>query len=78
MDEVLVGNTQGDAFAVEVHLEDGFRQGATRRLFKLAPTDFYLEATSDHQRFLIGERKDNSAGARLDVVIGWPQLIEGQ
>ena len=78
MDEILMIDKQGEMLAVDVNLENGFRQGATHRLFKLAPTEFTDDFTSDHRRFLVGERKDNSASARLEVVMGWPQLIDGQ
>ncbi len=78
IDEILVGNTQGEVFAVEVSLENGFRQGASRRLFKLPSTDYFVEATRDHQRFLLGNRKEDASAARLEVVLGWPQLIQGE
>jgi len=63
---------------VDVDLKNGFRQGATHRLFKLGPSEFAEDVAQDHRRFLVSERKDNSSSARLEVVLGWPQLIGGE
>jgi len=78
MDEILVVNTQGEVFVVQVSTENGFRQGATRRLFKVTPPDYFVGVTRDAQRFLMGTPKDLSSRSRLEIVLGWPRLIQEQ
>jgi Tol biopolymer transport system component len=78
MDEILVANTQGEVFSMQVSTENGFRQGATRKLFKITPPNYFVAIDPGAQRFLMGTSRELSSRSRLEIVLGWPQLIQGQ
>ena len=75
-DELLVVNDRRELFSVQVSTGTGFRQGATTRLFQLPPTDFVVGVEPGGRRFLSASRINTSAMNRLEIVLGWPHLLE--
>ncbi len=75
-DEVLVLTTDNELFSVKVSTANGFRQGATTRLFQLAPLALLIDAEPGAQRFLTAIVKDASSFSRLEIVLGWTQLLD--
>jgi len=73
-DGLLIGATDGAIYGVDVSTEGGFRQGATRRLFRLAPTDQFVGYTGG--KSLIAVAKDLSSLSRLEVVLNWTELLD--
>ncbi|HEX5132236.1 MAG TPA: hypothetical protein VFX92_07105, partial [Candidatus Krumholzibacteria bacterium] len=78
MDELLVANARGEVYAVQITTENGFRQGANRKLFTVTPPDNFVDIDSGEQRFLLSTPVKGSGGSQLEVVLGWPRLIGGQ
>jgi dipeptidyl aminopeptidase/acylaminoacyl peptidase len=75
-DALLVGTGAGDLLWVQASTADGFRQGATTRLFHLPPHEFLMDVERGEQRFLCATPRDQAASTRLEVVLGWPALLE--
>jgi Tol biopolymer transport system component len=75
-DELLVGNTGNEIFAVAISTSNGFRQGATTRLFRLVSPESFMDVENGERRFLIAAPKDASSTSRLEIVTGWQQLLE--
>ena len=75
-DELLVADNTGDIHSVQVSTTAGFHQGATTHLFKLPPGVFPISGDATMQRFLTGSAKDQATSSQLEVVLGWPQLLE--
>ncbi|HEX6791225.1 MAG TPA: protein kinase [Candidatus Krumholzibacteria bacterium] len=75
-DELLVATTDNQVMSVQVSTANGFRQGATTRLFAVVPPDFLVDIAPGFQRFLMGRVTDLSSLSRLEIVLGWPQLLE--
>jgi serine/threonine protein kinase/Tol biopolymer transport system component len=75
-DALLALTEQGEVISIGVTTAGGFRQGATTRLFKLGKDEFLAGVVAGEQRFLVGTLKDASASTRLEVVLGWPRLLE--
>jgi hypothetical protein len=75
-DALMVLTDQGELLSVAVTTEDGFRQGASTHLFRLAKGDFLAGTVPGERRFLVGSTKDASAATRLEVVLGWSRLLE--
>jgi Tol biopolymer transport system component len=75
-DEIVVLNDKNTLYSIKVSTAGGFQQGATTRLFTTAREDFFADVERGEQRFLVGTLKDVSATTELDVVLGWPGLLE--
>jgi Tol biopolymer transport system component len=75
-DALLIGDNRGAVLSVQVSTTDGFRQGATTRLFQLPPGEYFVDTERGEQRFLTATPKDLSSLTRLEVVLGWTQLLE--
>jgi serine/threonine protein kinase/Tol biopolymer transport system component len=75
-DEILVGNSRREFFSVQVSTAGGFRQGSTNRLFAIPTPDFPVDVSSDQKSFLIGSVTNRQTLSHLEVVLGWPRLIE--
>jgi len=75
-DRMIVVTSKNEALEIETDLTSGFRQGATRRLFQLAPPTFLVALTQDQQRFLSTSLDLHAISGTLEVVLGWPQLLE--
>jgi hypothetical protein len=78
MNEILAANIHSEVFSILVSTENGFRQGAIRKGFTIAPPNFFVDVAPGEQRFLLGTQKSQSSASRLEIVLGWPQLIQGQ
>jgi len=77
-DALLVSTSHGDIIEVQVSTVDGFRQGVTTHLFRLPQGDFAVGVERGEQRFLTATPIDLSALTRLEVILGWPALLEKQ
>jgi len=75
---MIVVTSKNEALEIETDLTSGFRQGATRRLFQLAPPTFLVALTQDQQRFLSTSLDLHAISGTLEVVLGWPQLLEAK
>jgi eukaryotic-like serine/threonine-protein kinase len=74
-DAVLSFTSDGQAFSVPITTEGGFRQGAATPLFKVAKGEFGLGVSRGEQRILLGSLRDATTFTRLEVILGWPQLL---
>jgi eukaryotic-like serine/threonine-protein kinase len=75
--DALIGATsRGEVLETSISTTGGFRQGATTRLFRLPPGDFLVDVEPGERRFLCATRIDQSASTQLEVVMGWPALLE--
>jgi Tol biopolymer transport system component len=74
-DELLAGASTGEISSIQVSTDNGFRQGATRRLCRLAPTDNFVGAAPGNEKMLIGSLKDVSNLLRIEIVLNWTQLL---
>ncbi len=72
-DELYVGTIDGSIYAVQVSTQGGFRQGATRRLYRMSPSDQFIGIHEG--RSLIAVAKDLSALSRLEIILNWTQLL---
>ncbi len=73
---ILVGRLDDNAlYSVEVSTAGGFRQGATRRLFRMGAAQTFAGIAPDEQKFLFARFKDVSSLSRLEVVLNWPLLL---
>jgi WD40 repeat protein len=77
-DALLVSTSRGDIMEIQVSTVDGFRQGVTTHLFRLPQGDFEVDVERGEQRFLTATPIDLTALTRLEVVLGWPALLEKQ
>ena len=77
-DALLVGTSHGDVMEIQVSTADGFRQGVTSHLFRLPQGSFGVDVERGEQRFLTATPIDMTASTRLEVVLGWPALLEKQ
>jgi serine/threonine protein kinase/Tol biopolymer transport system component len=75
-DALIVGNVRGELMQIQVSTENGFRQGATTRLFRIPAKENLLDVEPGGQRFLCGAPQDVAQSNRLEVVLGWPALLE--
>ena len=75
-DRLLVVTGPGEVFEVQVSTTGGFRQGASTRLFQVPPGWFMWDVSQSGERFLSGSPIDVSTSTRLEVVMGWPHLLE--
>jgi Tol biopolymer transport system component len=73
---LLILNGRNEALSVEVSTQDGFRQGATTRLFQMPPGETGVGVLKGEQKFLLGALKDVSTSSTLEVLLGWPHLLE--
>jgi Tol biopolymer transport system component len=74
--ELLIVKGRGELLSMEVSTSDGFRQGATTRLFQVPPGDYGVGVLKGEQKFLMATLKDVSATSRLEVLLGWRHLLE--
>ena len=72
-DDLYVGTIDGSVYAVQVSTQGGFRQGATRRLYRLNPSDQFVGY--NHGRTLIAVARDLSALSRIEIVLNWTELL---
>jgi hypothetical protein len=77
-DALLVSTANGDVIEIQVSTADGFRQSVTTHLFRLPQGSFMVDAERGEQRFLTAAPIDLTALTRLEVVLGWPALLEKQ
>jgi hypothetical protein len=75
-DALMILTTQGEVLQVQVSTAGGFRQGATTRLFQLPQRENIVDVERGEQRVLTATRKDLMASTKLEVVMGWPELLE--
>jgi len=66
----------GEPLRIQVSIAEGFRQGATIRHPALPRDDQVLDISPDEQRCLVAALKDVAGASNLEVVMGWPQLLE--
>jgi Tol biopolymer transport system component len=57
MNEILAANIHSEVFSILVSTENGFRQGAIRKGFTIAPPNFFVDVAPGEQRFLLGTQK---------------------
>jgi dipeptidyl aminopeptidase/acylaminoacyl peptidase len=74
--ELLTVTDRGEVFSVPISLEGGFHQGAPVRLFKVEQGVFGVGVLPGEQRILIARPKDATTTTHLEVVLGWPALLE--
>jgi Tol biopolymer transport system component len=75
-DALGVGTKRGELLSIQVSTENGFRQGATTHLFKLAKDETIFDVERGGQRFLTATFKDVSAATQLEVVLNWRKLLD--
>jgi len=75
-DALLSGDPSGQVYETPVSTANGFRQGATRRVFRLQKGEQFMDVDRRGQRILVYSVKDFSASSSLEVVLGWSQLLE--
>ena len=73
---LIAVSTQGDLFEVDVSTAGGFHQGAAHKLFRVFPAQFVADEDRATGRFLIGTAKDVGSASRLEVILGWPHLLD--
>ena len=69
-------NQKGEVFSIPVTTTSGFQQSAPSRLFAIPPPSYFLDVAAGEERFLIGAFDPRSAQATLEVVLGWPRLLD--
>ncbi len=75
-DALWAVNTSLDLLSIQVSTAGGFRQGATTRLFNIGHDTRLIGIDSVKQRFLAMSQLPESSPSRLEVVLGWPKLLE--
>jgi eukaryotic-like serine/threonine-protein kinase len=74
-DELITVDKNSVVTAIQVTTAGGFRQGVSTRLFEIPRNEFLADIARGEQRFLMGAVKDEASSARIEVVLGWPQLL---
>ena len=74
-DQILIFNRANACLTVPVSTAGGFHAGAARKLFTVPGGRFVSDALRDGSRFLIGSALPPAEPARLEVILGWPQLL---
>ncbi len=77
-DELLVGNQKNEVFSIPVTTGSAIQLDSPRRLFTVTPPSFLVDIATGEQRFLTGSFDPRSSHSTLDVVLGWPRLLDKQ
>jgi Tol biopolymer transport system component len=75
-DEIIVLTAKNQLYSIKVSTVGGFQQGVTQRLFTVPTADFVVDIERGEQRYLTATAKDLSTTTQLEVILGWPALLE--
>ena len=75
-DALFTGSANGDIFSVQVSTANGFRQGSTRRLCRILPTESFIGMAPGEGKMLIGHPNDVSDLSRVEIVLNWTHLLD--
>jgi dipeptidyl aminopeptidase/acylaminoacyl peptidase len=75
-DEMIALTGKGDVLLVSVSTAAGFKQGASRKLFRVGSGFFVIDVQRDMKRFLVASYDTHALSSSLEVVLGWPRLLE--
>jgi dipeptidyl aminopeptidase/acylaminoacyl peptidase len=76
--ELLYLNSRSDVFSVPVKTSPTFEAGTSHRILKLPSGVGVFGIAREGQLFLTGRIDLRAETSRLEVVVDWPQLLEGK
>ena len=73
---LLAVTSRGEVLRIDALTADGFHQGATTRLFRLSHGEQVVDFDRVRARFLVSTPVDLPDASTLEVVLGWPRLLD--